>query len=47
MVERIEDLKRKYLRICFYQNKLGCKWGNPTIGMVAGNKEINCKNVKK
>ena len=34
-------------RIRFYQNKSGRRWGNPTIGMVAGNKDINCKNVRK
>ncbi len=34
-------------RIRFYQSKNGRRWANPTIGMVAGNKDIKCKNIWK
>lgn len=34
-------------RIRFYQTKKSRGWEAPILGMVAGNEDINCKNVKK
>jgi hypothetical protein len=34
-------------RIRFYQDKTRKGWAAPVLGMVAGNEDIECKNVKK